>query len=86
MGGLIAQDDLCRVDHRSLFVNPFDGPKNIDPFDWIGIIGNIDREAWYFRRGSEDLSNWIKSDLLNRGHELNIESFVIVYLTQGSAR
>jgi hypothetical protein len=75
VGGLLPPEDCHFVDDRSYLVNPFEPPPGVTPLNWVGIIGNIDREAWFFRRGSEEFSNRIKLDILGRGQELNLESF-----------
>jgi hypothetical protein len=75
IGGLLPPEDCYIVDDRSYLVNPFEPPPGVTALNWIGILGNIDREAWFYRRGSEDFSNRTKLEVLSRGQELNLESF-----------
>jgi hypothetical protein len=76
IGAMFPRKDLYVVDADSYLVNPFQPPPSLTPRQWVGWTANLEREAWYFRRGAENFSNNVKLRLLDSGRELTLPAFL----------
>ncbi|MEW5981724.1 MAG: DUF87 domain-containing protein [Acidobacteriota bacterium] len=57
-------------------VNPFDPPPTTNIRDWLGWLGNINRELFSFRRGSENFFSVVALAMVESGARLNMKSFL----------
>lgn len=75
IGAFVPRKDVYLVDAQNYCINPWRPPAGCPVEKWIGILGNIEREVWFYRRGSELLSDEVKLNIVRSGRPLTVNSY-----------